>query len=368
MKIAHVVHGYYPDLLYQEGYLVREQLRGGHEVVVFTRHVHGAHPHPLVRILRGQLPALVVRLARGLRRERPDVVHVHNVVTQISVAACLVKPLLGYRLVLDSHHSTLNTRINTPLRRVGTAVFRMTVGLMMRRAAEEVFAVAGPERAFTARLLGCDEERIGVVPLGVDTDVFHPDPEDRRAARVRLGLEAEFVVAHAGRLVPEKNLEVLLSAAERIGATALLIGSLDERVRPVIERARASGVRVVLAGVLTKDDLASALRTADVGVWMGWPSLSAVDAMAVGLPLITRGGEHFRELLGADYPLVATDADELTRLLTELRANRAFAAEIGSRNAERAASTLSWTRIANRVELIYAGAAPAAAGGAASGS
>jgi glycosyltransferase involved in cell wall biosynthesis len=354
MRIAHVIDAYDGQLLYQEGYLVREQLRRGHEVVVLARHVEHAESGPRFRVIGGNLPLLAIRLAKSLRRERPDVVHVHDVLTQISFSACIVKPLVGYRLVLDSHHSSLNTRVETRLRRVVAALYRMTVGRVIRHAADEVFAVAGPERTFTARLLGCDENRITVIPLGVDTDVFHPDADDRGVARARLGVETDFIVAHAGRLVPNKGLETLLDAASRIGATALLVGELDERLRPAIENARTAGTRVVLPGVLAKEELASALRAADTAVWMGLPSLSAVEAMAVGLPLVTLETPHFREQLGDDYPLFAADGEELVTALESLRSDAALSAEVGSRNADRAAESRAWTTIAEQVELLYA--------------
>lgn len=354
MKIAHVIEAYYPDFVYQEGYLAREQRRRGHDVVLLTRQVHGNDREALGQIVQGRGLVLLLRLAGSLRRHDPDVVHVHNVVTQISVAACILKPLFGYRLVVDSHSSILNTRVNTPLRRLGATVFGMTVGRLVRRAADAVFAVGGPERAFTATLLGCERDEIGLVPLGVDTDVFHPDPHDRAATRSRLDLEDDFVVVHAGRLTPEKGVDVLLTATERIGATAVLVGSPDDRLRATIARFRDSGARILLPGIVDKNDVASLLRAADVGVWVGLISVSAVEAMAVGVPLITRDSQHYRELLGADHELVAADVDQLTRMLVELRDNPQQAATIGSRNAERAARSLEWRTIADRVELMYA--------------
>lgn len=358
MRIAHVIDGYDGNLLYQEGYLVREQLRRGHRVVVFARHVEPENggPEGVAHTVEGRLPALTVRLARELRRERPDVVHVHDIVTQISFSACVVKPFVGYRLVVDSHHSLLNTRVGTPLRRFAARVFRTTAGRIVRWTADAIFTVGGPERTFTARLIGKPESGISVIPLGVDTTVFHPDEERRRTTRATLDLDDDFVVAHAGRLVPDKGLELLLDAAGRIGATALLVGALDERIRPAVERARASGTRVLLPGVLDKEELASVLLAADVGVWVGLPSLSAVEAMAVGLPLVTSESPHYRELLGPDHGLVAADEDELVEVLERLRTDRALTTEIGAQNAQRAAATRAWTSITERVELLYAGA------------
>lgn len=352
MRIVHVIDAFYPDLLYQEGYLALEQQRRGHHVVIVSRSLIGHDSVVRTKTLRGRLPGLVFQMARLFRLERPDIVHVHNLVSQISVAACALKPLFHYRLVVDSHHSPINTRVRTPARRVGAILFRLSAGRLIRSAADSIFAIAEPERSLTAALLGCRESEIAVIPLGVDTSVFHPDTAERDAARDRLGIAAEFVVAHAGRLVPEKGIDILLEAARRVGATVLLVGSLDDRVRAEVEGFRASAGRLVLRGVASKTELASLLRAADVGVWIGFPSLAAVEAMATGLPLISRKTPHFTELLGTDYELFAEDADEIARLLVQLRDHPAMAASIGARNADRGAA-LDWARVADRVERLY---------------
>jgi glycosyltransferase involved in cell wall biosynthesis len=330
-----------------------EQMRRGHDVGIVSRTVTGRPSAVRSNVVHGGLTKLVVQIARHLRRERPDVVHVHNLVSRLSFVTCVLKPFFDYRLVIDSHHSPINTRITTPARRIGATLFRMTAGRLIRRSADFIFAIAGPERTFAAGLLGCPESEIAVVPLGVDRAVFHPDPADRAATRARLGIEDDFVIVHAGRLVPEKRIDMLLDAALRIAATVLLVGTLDERLEPLVAAFQADGGRVIVAGVVDKAELASYLRAADAGVWMGFPSLSAVEAMAVGLPLLTCETQHFRELLGTDYEFFTADVHQLAELLVRLRDRPALARAVHARNVKRGAA-LGWDRIADRVEQIYA--------------
>jgi len=60
---------------------------------------------------------------------------------------------------------------------------------------------------------GAPRERIVVIPYGVDTDFFRRIPD----ARQRLGIPGEArVVLYAGRLSPEKNVDVLIRAVGRV--------------------------------------------------------------------------------------------------------------------------------------------------------
>jgi glycosyltransferase involved in cell wall biosynthesis len=90
--------------------------------------------------------------------------------------------------------------------------------------------------------------RIDVVPVyGVDTSVFQPSRDDRRAIRVRRGLALEpALIFFSSRIAPEKDAEALLIA----------VRSLRERGRDVVLLNRSGGWRELAAA-------AQRLRLAD---------------------------------------------------------------------------------------------------------
>jgi D-inositol-3-phosphate glycosyltransferase len=78
--------------------------------------------------------------------------------------------------------------------------------------ADRLIANTESEARELVELYGADQQRIDVVPPGVDTDVFRPG--SKVAARFALSIaDDELVVAFAGRIQPLKGPEVLLRAA-----------------------------------------------------------------------------------------------------------------------------------------------------------
>ena len=71
-----------------------------------------------------------------------------------------------------------------------------------------------------------------IIPNGIDTDRFRPDPEARARLRQALGIAREAnVVVHVARVDPMKDHATLLSAMERVpNATLLLVGKGTERL------------------------------------------------------------------------------------------------------------------------------------------
>ncbi len=70
---------------------------------------------------------------------------------------------------------------------------------------------------------------MALIPLGVDTDKFRPDPQAGRAVQRALGWDEAGppVVGYLGRFVPEKGLELLTRVLERLAVPwrALFVGA-----------------------------------------------------------------------------------------------------------------------------------------------
>lgn len=134
-------------------------------------------------------------------------------------------------------------------------------------------------------------------PLGVDTDVFSPQLRDaawRHALERCLELApGARLLVYSGRFTPEKNLHVLVEAAKRLGPryTLLVIGSGS---RPP----RGPGIRVIAPEADTRR-LARLIANCDVLVHAGDREtfgLSALEAMASGIPVVTHSAGGLGEL------------------------------------------------------------------------
>lgn len=198
---------------------------------------------------------------------------------------------------------------------------------------------------------GVPEEKIALIPHGVDTARFHPATvEERRAARARFGLAADArVIAFTGRLLRGKGLEELLEAFAWIAPVApsahlLIVGSGAGQALSVEEALRATASGPALQGRVTftgrLDDVAEALRAADV---FAFPSvyealgLSLLEAAAAGLPAVgarTGGIVDVIEDGASGWLMPPGDVPALATRLRDLILDGAARARLGARARE----------------------------------
>jgi alpha-1,6-mannosyltransferase len=141
---------------------------------------------------------------------------------------------------------------------------------------------------------------VWVRPMGAECDLFHPGRrqlEKRRWLRNLAGApERALVLLYAGRLVPEKNLGLLLKIVHRLEIEApgryrlLIAGDGSERARFEQECAgRAPGAVSFMGHVSDRQTLADVYANCDIFLHPnpGEPfGIAPLEAMASGLPLI----------------------------------------------------------------------------------
>ena len=232
--------------------------------------------------------------ARAVARTfRATVMHGHWVVPGGVVAAAAAPAL---PLVVSLH---------------GSDVFVAEKYWPARRAAGMVFRRAGAVTACSADLrqraiaLGAQADRVEVVPYGVDSDRFRPDPFIRARRRASLGIATSTpLLFAAGRLVRKKGFEYLIDALaaipQELGMQAAIAGAgdLETELRARVESARI-GYRVRFLGNLSQDDIADWLATADI---VAIPSVRDDRGNVDGLPNIVL------ETLASATPLITTPA------------------------------------------------------------
>jgi glycosyltransferase involved in cell wall biosynthesis len=233
--------------------------------------------------------------------------------------------------------------------------------------AARVVAVSEGTRRDLLELTRVEEERVRVIPLGVDTSVFRPLPAaETRAAAERLGVTGPYVLS-LGAIEPRKNLPALVEAFGRLpdGDRPWLVitgGGVrwnpeGERVleaAPVRLRPAARG-RVLLTGFVPREDVVALLSGA---LALAYPSryegfgLPVLEAMACGTPVLTSDVSALAEVAGdaavlVDPERVESIAEGLERVLRD----DALRERLRAAGLERAAG-FTWDRTARRTAEV----------------
>lgn len=167
--------------------------------------------------------------------------------------------------------------------------FRTAVARSARRATR-VIAVSEATAEDIASFYGIGDEKVRVVPNGVD-DAFSPGDRDAaiQAVRRRWGIDGRFVL-HVGSLEPRKGIDVLIEAATLGGGAwkVVLAGSTGFQGERTERLARESGVCTLL-GPVDDDELVDLLRAAGAfaapAIYEGF-GIAPLEAMACGTPAV----------------------------------------------------------------------------------
>jgi len=174
------------------------------------------------------------------------------------------------------------------------------------------------------------------------------------------GLEPRRYFLYAGRLSPEKGLDVLIEAHRPVaGACRLAVAGGSSYSEDYIRRLRAqAGPEVVFTGFQQGAVLAELYGNALAFVLpsqMEGLSVALLEAMAYGLPVVASDIPENRELVdecgGFLFPL--GDAAGLGQVLQRLVADPETALAVGRRCRERVIERFSWDRIAIETENFY---------------
>ncbi len=160
-----------------------------------------------------------------------------------------------------------------------------------------IIAATVREKAELAQYYGARPDKVGVVPCGVNLELFRP--QDRQAARRALGFGDEKLLLFVGRLDPLKGIDRLLRAMthlRHVDKLRLIIIGGDERSAHERERLEGLAVKLGIADIVTfqglvgQELLPGYYSAADCCVVPSYHEsfgLVALEALACGTPVVS---------------------------------------------------------------------------------
>lgn len=305
-------------------------------------------------------PAARHRLARRVAVLKPDVVHYHNVLNELSTSVVgLGVPsvltvhdprLLGIRFGLDHDRSGLAPRV--ALRDAKNRVARHR----LRRA---VHATIAPSRSLADALARSGFPEVHHVPNFAPAVDAGPPGGDL--------LFVGNVSQHKG---PHVLLDAFSTIAQRHPDTTLRFIGAGPMTGELRSSALAAGLegRVVFEGAVDPAEVATALRVAalvvvpSLGVEGGGPTLAVIEAMSAGRPVVVSDRPGVCDGVDAEVGAVvpAGDVGALAAAVDGLLADRAALVRRGETARRRAAVTWSASVVVPQIRAIYARLARAA--------
>ena len=308
----------------ERGAVTREALRLGLPV-----HVLGS---------RKTDPRILGRLVRLIRAEGYQILDSQNI--QSKVFASLAASLTRVALVSTLNSWYANEHGKASLKgKIYTAVELATNWNLSL-----YIAVSERDRQNLLRA-GIRADDIALIYNAVDA--AQPPPADRGFLRREFNLPADSTVCLAvGRLVRVKGYDVLVEAMKQVSdqkrnITCVIVGEGEARgeLTRQIHEAGLDG-RVILAGYLPRETIASALASCDVFAmpsrYEGTP-IAVLEAAAMACPILASDAGGIPELVAnEEHALLVQpeDPSALAQGLIRLGADRAFARRLGE-NAQR---------------------------------
>jgi len=291
-------------------------------------------------------PQVATVVARALREERPDVIHVHEPLV----------PSVSMHAVLNANAPVVATfHSNVGRERVSSIWFKLAAPMVRpvwNRLARRIAVSDAARHSVTSRM---GDGELLIVPNGVDVARF----AGAKPAELPGGRHLLFV----GRLEERKGFPVAVAAFARLAERypdlrLLVVGDGSER-DAVDDLAPAVRARVEMLGRVDDNRLAGYLRAATLylGPATGGESFGIVlaEAMAAGLPIVASDIAGYRDVArnGREAVLVPPgDPDALVAAVGRVLDDPALARSLGGSGALRA-TDFAWDTVADRLVDVY---------------
>lgn len=322
MKILHLVDWYTPGLGYQENYLPLEQITLGHEVRIltsdrlpyyigyqnnvgkfFSQRIIGKGDYfdkgipvtrlPMIFEIKKSGFIMFYGIFQKLSKFQPDVIHIHQFACPAALLTIIYSYFFNYKIFIDDHSHKNNFIVNSLPKKL-FIVFLQIFYLIFKNRVNGWLPVTYSAEDILKTYYSIPQTKIHLLHLGVNSDIYKPSIEERNITRASLNISDQILIISAGKFYNKKDIHILIEAIsfcsdEYPDILLLLVGggSLDymSLLRDLIRKYHMED-KVIFKDFVENTELAKYYNSADIGIWPGDHSITAIEALGTELPLI----------------------------------------------------------------------------------
>lgn len=393
MRIARIVQYFQPRFGYADYYIMTKFKKLGHKVCIITSDRYSPNVtlfHNSINRKIGskksveygltvyrlptsfEMDGLIINLIgikKVLEDFQPDIIHSNDLFYSVTCLAGYYKKKFRYNLFVDSITGTFNPQ---GMRLLTFKTFKSLIFPYFREKVDHFFAINEGSKNWLLKNFKISPFLVDIVPLAADHELFHPSSKIRKMVRRKIHLKNnEIIVVYSGKFLPSKDLHVLINAFGRIllgsntGIKLLLIGNGPKYYMNYLKsQVKHFGIsnHVIWVQPVPRTELPYYYNAADIAVWPGSPSISIIEAMSTGLPIILAKYPEQREdaydtsyLLDYENGLSFSrgNVSELASCIIELASDDDLRKKMGERSRKFVVEKLNWRICTNKYLQIY---------------
>lgn len=294
------------------------------------------------------------RLARWLRKNRPDVLHTHNLGPLVYAVSAKIMSFQNVP-ILHGEHGVL--------REEDLSKKRLMLRKLLYRFCSRVHTVSHSLSRYLVEL-GLPGKKISTVLNGVDCEKFRP-PENQKAVRQFLDIpDTAMVVGIVGRFIDSKRHDILLEAFAVLGAEnseifLLIVGDEGNRREKVIASIDSHPYRDRILWAGFQSDVLPYYQAMDLLIMpssIEGLSNALLEGMACGVPGLAHPACGASEVIRDQengWLEVMDSADDIVLAIRSLCEGRENLKQNGKRARRTAENGFSLSGMVNRYATLY---------------
>lgn len=288
-----------------------------------------------------------------------DIIHLHGYRHSLNVMVYYYAKKFDVPYILQAHGSIPRARQKQNLKKLYDWIW----GYKILRDASKVIALNKTE-AEQYKNMGVDEDKIEIVPNGIDLSEYANLPERGEFKKKYSIEENKKIVMYLGRIHKIKGIDLLVKAfsdvAEKInGVMLVIVGPDDGFLSPLkqkIENLKIGG-NVLFTGPLYENDKLGAYVDADIyvlpSIYETFPN-TVLEACACGTPVIVTNRCGVANIVKKIGCVVEYDKDQLHNALFKMLSDAELRKKLAKKSRE-LVREFGWDNIVEKIESIYEG-------------